>query len=271
MCCRWTGLVSGSGELLSFKSPAYRSGVTQQCLSTESSNGCDRPLYSKVLLLPVMSRSSPSTTSLPMSKDNTGLSTTLDNRRGWSASTTRTVTRPWNFNSLNTDLTESTSMEFMASTRRVEEPVAFLHLDSVRTLGPHPRSHIDRTTWALRVSCPMSKLAKRVTDTASEGAVTRHVLNVSRASRHALRQGRHLHCEGLSRTRAHILVGGQPVSGPAMSRKAFVHNDGLCHFVMSHDSDHAAPVGDHLPHRLLSLKIAKTNCFDRNVFQNRSF
>ena len=45
------------------------------------------------------SRSYSSTTSPPMSKDNTGLSTTLkDNRRGWSASTTRTVTRASDFN-----------------------------------------------------------------------------------------------------------------------------------------------------------------------------
>ena len=72
-------LVGGSGELSSFKRPAYRSGdrVTQQCAATESSNGCDRPLYSRVLLLPLMSKPRPSTTSLPMNRDNTGLSTTL--------------------------------------------------------------------------------------------------------------------------------------------------------------------------------------------------
>ena len=53
--------------------------------ATESHNNVQRPSlptvvidhYSKVLLLPLMSRPSPSTTSLPMSKDNTGLSTTL--------------------------------------------------------------------------------------------------------------------------------------------------------------------------------------------------
>ena len=69
-------VVGGPGEFMSFRRPAHRSGdrVTQ---ATESSSGCDRPLYCKVLLLPLMSRPSPSTTSLPMSKDNTGLSTTL--------------------------------------------------------------------------------------------------------------------------------------------------------------------------------------------------
>ena len=113
---------------------------------------------------------------------HTGLSTTLDNRRGWSASTTRTVTRPWNFNRppypnwhraprwwraprLSQHKTEKTHIENILHWQNLSHSCILTRFELLHLILAFDQ--IDRTTWALRVFCPMSKLAKRMKNTAS--------------------------------------------------------------------------------------------------------